>query len=162
MKTVLYCSFLLILVAASCKIKCQDPGLIVEFDGYDSSALQHIVIRQYSRNSNYSQLVRTNYSGITIPRVAGVYNYNDGDTIPYNGWGVGEGNDFEFELPLVGKTYRLSEISFDQEKGETTFMNKFSNCSNTVTYNLDGTTLTGKGVSQRADKPGSVYIELTR
>ncbi len=146
----------------ACKRKCQDPSLYSAFTGYDSSGLNTFIVRRYAKTADFSHLLQTNYSGISV-NVPTTLDFGDGDTIAgsYAEY-VNPEYDYEYYVPASGKTYRISEIGFNQEKGETTFMNKSEHCSNEVTYRLNGQWYLGRGLPQRVDHPGAVAIELQK
>ena len=155
-------SIAIILAIGSCGVKCQDPGIILIYQGYDSSDVRLIIVRRFEHNSNFSKLVQTNYSRFQVEKPYTVY--KDGDTIGFSASAsMPKDYDVEYELLPIGRKHRIVIEGYNQEK-DSRFLatGEADNCSNTVYYNLDGKSMSGRGQSASADHPYPVYITLQK
>ncbi len=128
-----------VLALSSCTTKCSyNPGLWVRFNGFDTSDLGTIITTQYNKGTNNATLKKVYINDTS--RIKGtfgdtVYNYfNYFYDFPYQ-LEILSDYDYTIYLPKVGKTVKITDISYDQLSGSPACCWE---CSNSVNYTIDG------------------------
>lgn len=118
MKRILFISILIIsLTSCSRSIECMDPPIYLSFISLPQNALDTFVIRKFTRNDNFQNLLDTLQVTSRIGYIA-----NHGDTLDVN---LGSpyhypkpGFDWQIFIPAINRTVTITDINKRDKTGK--------------------------------------------
>ena len=124
-----------VLVLSSCTTKCTyNPWLWVSLDGFDSSDLTRVVLVSYKKGSNFNTKLKVHIfdssqaNPSTTDTIVSKSYFPFATSIIYS-------DDYLVYLPNIGKTVKITDISYQQLSGSPSCCWE---CSNSVNYTMDG------------------------
>ena len=112
---------------------------------------------QYEQGSNFSKL--------QTEKTGNIYLKEDrDDTLKYANFraDIDLNSDYVIYVPATSQTFKITDISIRQEKGERNLLSESDKCSNTVFYRLNDAEGSTRGASRSGDYPGSATINIYR
>jgi hypothetical protein len=151
-----------LVIMNSCSYQCTTPGMYADFNGYDSTGLAIVIVRQYERvDPRFSKLLSTRIGGTSVSAdVPGT------DTVRmglYQAFTLKPDYDYTAEVPGTGQLFRLRDFSVEQERDNSIQLGERNACSNTISYYLNDQACSGKGTNI-AGSAGvtAMHISLSR
>ncbi len=142
MKKTLVIICALLSALSSCKVDCIQPGVGIELSNFDSSSISVIILKTYSKNSNFSQFIDS-----TVCSNSAVFQFNYtsdtqyvseySDSVLHAVLSIASNVDYILELPLIGRSYKISDITFGAGH-QVSYGNIESQCYVKTHYFLNG------------------------
>jgi len=164
------CSFLLLAVpigimafAGCTKRTCKDPDVYFSLQGWDSTSIRIIHVKEYQPGTGFGVLVNERIMGTSVPE-------NSVDSIPLRNTGsysiyfsqTRVLNDLIIDFPDGHPSVQFSNFSMEEVRESHGWGDHPENCSNRVVYNQGTETYNSRGSAQAADYPGPVVIRIPR
>lgn len=120
-----------LLFFASCyRPACDDPNIRVQFVHFDSPALANIVVKKYPRGQGFTRAM----DSVTVDLAKNPGSY------PITAY-----DDWSFEIPGEGKTFRIDQININHDRGEQRSLfgaGELKNCTNGISFRVNETVYT--------------------
>lgn len=135
------------LLAACQKPPCDHPMMYCKFMGFDTADVTSFRVTNYERGSNFTKSlgsVDLNYSWTNVSNKDYLLSNTD--------------HDIKIELFPIGRTYKIKDIFFGNQKYSTA--RQFEHCSTSTTYVLNDSTR--QHASFISEYNGTINVELKK